>query len=114
MQIPPIVTSKPLSLARLEFEVSHAALAFFYEAFTPTVTINDRKESMPWGLHFFDLAPGNYTVSASYPWLFMKECGKGTVQLRLDGGDVVKVIYEARMIRYVPGKMTVIRVRGRV
>lgn len=114
MEAPPIFGAVPPAQPRLEFVVSHPPLAYVYDAFTPTISINGHKESRPWGIHIFNLAPGEYTISASYPWLFSKECGKGILQVRLGAGDVVRVTYVARMIRYVPGKMTVERVRAGV
>ena len=54
----------------------HSPLAFIYGLFTPTIAINGQTHKRPWGTSSFDLAPGHYEVSVSYPWLFAPECGK--------------------------------------
>ncbi|HVT79078.1 MAG TPA: hypothetical protein VHM90_00360, partial [Phycisphaerae bacterium] len=65
--------------AVIELEISHSPLAFIYSFFTPTVEINGGKQRLPWGNHRFEVSPGVYTVSVSYPWVFAPECGKNTV-----------------------------------
>ena|ERR1700734_3834390 len=90
----------------VEITLAHNRLAFFYEAFTPTVTINGMKERKPWGTHLFRLSPGDYEVAASYPWIF-KECGRNSVRFSLSSGETKKVYYCARLIRFIPGAMRV-------
>jgi hypothetical protein len=87
--------------------VTHSPLAFIYRLFVPTVTINGRKERRPWGVHSFELSPGDYDISVSYPWLFSSECGKNTVHVAVKAGETTRIGYRASLIRYLPGKMTV-------
>src|SRR5216684_3615655 len=96
----------PSSQSSIEVTVAHSALAFIYRFFTPTIQINETKERRPWGVHVFTLPPGDYEVSVSYPWLFAPECGKNSVRVRLEAGQVRKVTYRAGLIRYLPGKIT--------
>ncbi len=93
--------------SRIEVAVTHSPLAFFYRLFTPTITINGTRERRPWGVHSFPLAPGNYEVAVSYPWLFAPECGRNSVRFTLGPGEVKRVRYCAGLIRYLPGKITV-------
>lgn len=90
----------------IDVAVTHAPLAFIYRLFTPTIEINGNRERRQWGKHSFLLPPGTYEVSVSYPWLFAPECGKNTVWVSLEAGQVRKVTYRAGLIRYVPGKIT--------
>ncbi len=92
----------------IEVTVAHSPLAFIYRWGTPTIEINGRKEQLPWGQHRFQLPPGDYEISVSYPWLKWKGCGKNTVRCRLDVGQVRHVKYRAGLNRYVPGTMTVV------
>jgi len=93
--------------SRLVVEVSHTPLGFIYDFFTPTVTINGHANKRPWGTSSFDLPPGHYEVSVSYPWLFAPECGKNTVRFTLQPGEAKRVSYRAGLIRYLPGKISV-------
>ena len=91
----------------IEVKVTHSPLAFIYRLFTPTIEINGSKERRAWGDHSFPLLPGMYEVSVSYPWLWSPQCGKNTVWVSLEAGQVRKVTYRAGLIRYLPGKITV-------
>jgi len=91
----------------IEVTVTHSPLAFIYRLFTPTVEINGKKERRAWGVHLFNLPPGDYEIAVSYPWLFSQECGKNAVRFNLEHGQLKKVTYRAGLIRYLPGKITV-------
>ena len=91
----------------IELTVAHNKLAFIYRRFTPTVEINGVKERRPWGVHRAALSPGAYDVSVSYPWLLNPECGRNTVRVILEAGEERKIKYCARLLRYLPGKITV-------
>jgi hypothetical protein len=96
----------PPPLSCLEVTIAHNPLAFFYEACTPTVTINGKKERKPWGTHLFSLPPGDYEVAVSYPWI-ISECGRNSVRFSLAAGETKKVRYSARLIRFIPGAISV-------
>lgn len=93
--------------ASVVVSVTHSPLAFIYRLCVPTVTINGKKERRPWGVHSFELPPGDCEISVSYPWLFSPECGKNTVHFTLRAGESRRILYRAGLIRYLPGKMTV-------
>ena len=94
--------------AAIEVTVAHSPLAFIYRVFTPTIEINGNKERRRWGVHLFTLSPGYHQVSVSYPWIFSPECGKNTVWVALEAGQIRKVHYRAGLIRYLPGKISVV------
>src|SRR5664279_1498167 len=93
------------SLSRVDVKVEHSPMAFFYGLFTPTITINDQSYRRAWGMHSFELPPGEYEISVSYPWLFSSECGKNTVKFFLQTRETKRVFYCAGLIRYLPGKI---------
>lgn len=93
--------------SRVELTVAHSPLAFFYDYVTPTVEINGTKETADWGVYILSLSPGDYEISVSYPWFFFSECGKNTARFHLEANETRKVKYCARLIRYLPGKITV-------
>jgi hypothetical protein len=99
-------TNQADSLSCVEVTIAHNPLAFFYDAFTPTLTINGKKERRPWGTHVFGLPPGEYEVAVSYPWI-LKECGRNSVRFSLATGETKKVLYCARLIRFIPGAISV-------
>lgn len=90
----------------VEVRVTHSPLAIFYEAFTPTVTINGKKERKPWGTHVYGLPPGDYEVAVSYPWI-VRECGRNSVRFSLAANERRTVSYCARLIRFIPGSIKV-------
>jgi hypothetical protein len=94
-------------LSRIEVVVSYTSLAVIYSFFTPSIVINGQTHRLPWGKHSFELPPGRYEISISYPWLFMSECGKSTVHVDLRSGEKKRVTYCAGLIRYLPGKISV-------
>src|SRR4051812_35086736 len=101
-----MTSASHVSSSSVEVTVAHNPLAFFYEAFTPTITINGMKERRPWGTHHYDLPPGDYEVAASYPWI-IRECGSNSVRFSLATGEKKRVHYCARFIRFLPGTISV-------
>jgi hypothetical protein len=95
------------ALSQIEVTAKHSPLAFIYDFFTPTIVINGQTHKRPWGTSSFDLAPGNYSVSVSYPWLLAPECGKNTITFTLQAGETKRVSYRAGLIRYLPGRISV-------
>ena len=93
-------------LSHVEVTIAHNRLAFLCEAFTPTVTIDGRKERRPWGTHSFSLPPGEHEVAVSYPWI-TEECGRNSVKFLLAAGETERVRYCARLIRFIPGTISV-------
>jgi hypothetical protein len=91
----------------LEVRVTHAPLAVIYRLFKPTIEIDGRKERRSWGRHRFQISPGRYVVSVSYPWLFSPECGKNSVECELGPGETRRITYRAGLIRYLPGRISV-------
>lgn len=101
------MASTPEKPSTIEVEVNHPRLAFIYRFFMPTITINGRKERRPWGVHSFMVAPGDYEITLSYPWLFSAECGKNSIHVSVALGERKKVCYRAGHVRYLPGTITV-------
>lgn len=94
-------------LCHIEVTAEHSPLACIQDFFTPTITVDGEASRRPWGTYTYNLPAGNHTVSVSYPWVFMRECGKSTVAISLLPGETKKVTYRTGLTRYLPGKMTV-------
>jgi hypothetical protein len=94
------------AMATLEVEADYFPLAFIYSLFTPTIEINGVKEKRKWGTHTFQLQPGFYLVSVSYPWLFNNESGKNSVSFTIAAGEKRKVTYRALAIRTLAGNIS--------
>jgi len=101
------MTQEKSEPAILRVDATHNPLAFFYNAFTPTIEINGTKHRLPWGMHKFTVPSGTYQVSVSYPWLLSPECGKNTARVELRAGQRKTVTYCARFIRFFPGSIKV-------
>src|ERR1044071_3825566 len=76
-----MITDQNPPTSTVEVIVTHNRLAFFYEPFTPTITINGTRERKPWGTYQFSLPPGDYEVAVSYPWI-VSECARAPFAFR--------------------------------
>jgi hypothetical protein len=92
---------------QIEVATSYPPYAFFYGALTPTVQIDDERHRCSWGTSTFDVPPGRHLVAVSYPWLFMRECGRNTVTVDVGAGSSTRVRYRPWLIRFVPGRIRV-------
>ncbi|MDT4330689.1 hypothetical protein ACQE3E_00130 [Methylomonas sp. MED-D] len=101
-----MTTAASNAKSSIEVTVTHNPFAFFYKALAATITINGNIERKPWGKYVYDLPPGDYEVAASYPWI-LRECGKNSVRFTLAPGQTKKVRYCARLIRFIPGAISV-------
>jgi hypothetical protein len=86
--------------------VTHSPLAFFYNLFEPTIRIGDMCLQRPWGTYEFPVPAGRHIVSISHPWL-VAQCGKNSVEVELRPGELLHVVYNARLACFLPGKMRV-------
>jgi hypothetical protein len=90
----------------IEVVASHPAVAFFYSTMRANIEVDGNLSKHDWGSHSFRVAPGTHEVAVSYPWLFMRRCGRSKVEVDVGSEETVRVTYLAHVIRYVPGKMT--------
>ena len=60
----------------LEIKMAFFPLAFILFMCTPRITINQFEDRRYWGTHFFEMPPGRYRVTISFPYLFMSYCGE--------------------------------------
>jgi len=97
----------PHRRALVVLSLTHSPLAFICRLLVPTVTINGKKEHRPWGVHSFELPPGDCDISVSYPGPFSPECGKKAVHFTLRAGESKRILYRAGLVPYLPGDMTV-------
>ena len=91
----------------IEVTASHSPFAFIYSLFKANIEIDGTLEKRSWGTHPFEVAPGTHKVEVSYWWLFNNRCGKNSVEVTLAAGQTIRVRYEAGLVRYVPGTITV-------
>ena len=99
-------TPVPDGRARVEVVTTHSPLAFLYATMRPNVRLDGELHSVAWGTSCFDVAPGRHTVAISYPWL-VQECGKAGTELEVGPGEIRRVTYHARNVRFVRGRLTV-------
>ena len=78
----------------IEVKTGFMPLAWILNMCTPVIEINGQKNTRKWGVHYFDLAPGDYTVKIYFPYLFIKECGANQVNVRVEEGQTKKVSFE--------------------
>jgi hypothetical protein len=81
--------------------------AFFYGALTPTIQIDQERYRRDWGSSTFVVSPGRHLVAASYPWLFMRECGRNKATVDVQAGESTRVSYRPWLVRFVPGRIRI-------
>jgi hypothetical protein len=99
--------NQPADMARIEVVTSYPPYAFFYGALTPTIQIDHDRVRRPWGASTFVVSPGRHLVAVSYPWVFMRECGRNTVTIDVHAGEMMRVSYRPWLVRFVPGRIRV-------
>jgi hypothetical protein len=71
----------------------------------PTIEIDGNAHRKPWGAHVFDVEPGRHVVAVSFPWLFMRRCGRNSVTVELEPGETKYVAYRPSLVRFIPGRI---------
>ena len=96
-------------LGHIEVTTSYPAFAYLYAMSRPTIEIDGDEHREPWGTHTFDVEPGRHVVAVSYPWLFMRRCGRRSIAFELDPGETKHVTYRPWSVRFIPGRIRVRR-----
>jgi hypothetical protein len=53
------------------------------------------------------VAAGRHLVAVSYPWLFMRECGRNKATVDVQAGESMRVSYRPWFVRFVPGRIRI-------
>lgn len=67
--------------------------AFLLNMCIPTVMIDGHEHRLRWGHYFLELPSGSHKVAVSFPWLFMKRCGRNRIQFDVENGKTAVVHY---------------------
>ena len=94
----------------IEVVATYPPKAVFYSMIGANIEIDGNLSKHDWGSYSFELPPGTHEVAVSYPWAFKPKCGRQKVTVELGPGEVVRVTYCARFVRYMRGTMTTERV----
>ena len=90
----------------IEVTATHSPLAFMYALVQATVTLNGQTVRRGWGTHVLEVQPGQHFVAVSYPWIF-GDMGVNSATVDVRAGEIVRIHYTARLLRFLPGKMRV-------
>jgi len=98
----------PASNTGIEITAKFFVLAFILNFFKPVFTIDGQAVKGKWKAPtFFPTAPGTHQVQVHFPYLIIKEAGKGVQSVAVQPGQVVRVGYKAPWLIFLPGKLTV-------
>ena len=78
----------------LQIETSFFPLSFFLYLCTPTIVIDGVACQRPWGVHYFQLPPGQHTVTIFFRYLFLDQAGANSINVTVHPGYVSRVTYE--------------------
>ncbi|PVX51094.1 hypothetical protein C7377_1427 [Balneicella halophila] len=92
----------------LKIETGFFPLAFFLHFVTPTIEINGKKYKKEWGLHLFQLTPGDYVVKISFPYIGMSDCGANEIKVSLSEGETRIIIYSMPPWIFAKGSIRVV------
>ncbi len=81
-------------------------LAFLLLLFKTTVTVDGMSYVMPWGEHFFPVAPGAHDVRVSFKYIF-GDMGENGATVQVAPGQVTRVHYRSPFIVFLKGKIAV-------
>jgi hypothetical protein len=90
----------------IEVFATYPSLAVFYSGIGVNIEIDGNLSKHDWGSYSFEVPPGTHEVAVSYPWIFKPKAGRQKVTVELGSGEVVRVTYCARFVRYMRGTMT--------
>ncbi|MEO6123843.1 MAG: hypothetical protein ABIR32_09035 [Ilumatobacteraceae bacterium] len=92
----------------IEITAKFFVLAFILNFFKPVFVIDNQPVKGAWKTPtFFPTSPGTHQVQVHFPYLFIKEAGKGVQAVNVQPGQVVRVGYKAPWLIFLPGKLTV-------
>ena len=91
----------------VEIHTGFFPLAFILFFCTPVIEINGHPDRKYWGTKFYDLPPGQYHFTISFPYIFMPKCGRADVQLALRPGEVRRISYFMWPWMFAPGSISV-------
>ena len=92
----------------IEITAKFSVLAFMYAIVKATVEVDGAVAARGWGTHRIEVEPGAHVVQVSYPWLpLARRAGRNDVTVEVAANETVQVVYTARLMRYLPGKIEV-------
>jgi hypothetical protein len=75
-----------------------------------TVTIDGQRRELPWGEHFFPLAPGEHQLQVSYRYLSLSRAGQASIKVNVAPNEVIHASYQAPksvLVAFLPGKLSI-------
>lgn len=91
----------------IELTTKYFFLNFVIVIFPLTITVDGEKIKGKWGKNFYPIAPGGHTISVSWKAYWLLPVNKGTTNVSLSEGQVVRLKYRAPWIILLPGKLNV-------
>ena len=82
-------------------------LAFLMLLFKPTIEIDGQPHEGSWSDNFFPAGAGNHSVTVSWKYFWFLVVNKATINVTVAEGQPVNVLYQARWLIFLPGKISV-------
>jgi hypothetical protein len=95
------------TMTGIEVKRGFFPLAWLLFLCTPRVDIDGQVEKKSWGKHFFEVAPGQHTVTVYFAYLFITQCGKNSVTVNVESGSVAHVSFYMPPLMFAKGAMKV-------
>jgi hypothetical protein len=82
-------------------------IAFIMLLFKPIVEIDGQPHEGAWSDNFFPVGAGNHSVTVYWKYFWFLPSNRGTINVTVADGQAVNVLYQARWLVFLPGKISV-------
>ena len=82
-------------------------LAFLMLLFKPIIEIDGQPHEGAWSDNFFSAGAGSHSVTVYWKYLWFLASNKATINVTVTEGQAAHVLYQARWLIFLPGKISV-------
>ncbi len=101
-----IPTPPPAGNTGIEITATFIFLAFVLNFFKPVFTVDGQAMKGAWRTPtLIPTTPGEHHVQVHFPYLILKEAGKGVTSVTVQPGQVVRLGYRAPWLVFLAGKL---------
>lgn len=82
-------------------------LAWLFWTFKTEVSIDGASVVVPWGTHFYEVAPGQHTIRVGFRFMWGKDMGADEVECDVALGATTKLLYRSPFLVTSAGSIVV-------
>ena len=82
-------------------------LAWLFWTFKTDVSIDEETVVVPWGTHFFNLAPGRHRIRIGFHYLWAKDMGADEIECEIERGATITLTYRSPFLVTSKGSIVI-------